>query len=333
MNWRDHLPRGATATVGGDVDTEALATLARAVEKRFEGKARRTSADLAHDLSAPDFDPHEDIVRIWDADGALVAAALAHHRLPYVSSFTELHVAPGADRRPLVNAAEAWARNLAISRIDRAPDGSQVALSIGCHGKDYEAAEAITALGYAEERFFLEMVRTFEGPVEDVMVPEGLTIRTMRQDEDVNRLAEAVADAFRDHFGFTEQPLEKRIERWRHWRTQDDWDNELVWLAEDGAELVGVNVCLRNHGSDDTEGYVASLGVRRRWRGRGLAKALLLASLVEYERRGKKSVSLHVDADSLTGATRLYEGVGMVETQRHIDYERVLREGEDLMVR
>ena len=333
MTWTDLLPAGATAQVGGDVDVDELTALARDVEERFEGHARRTSADLAHDLSAPDFDADEDIVRIWDADGYLVAAALAHYRMPYVASFTELHVAPKTDRPALVVAAEAWARELAMSRIGRAPEGTQVSIAVGCHGDDREVADVVTSLGYRQERFFLEMVRAFDGPVTEIAIPEGIEVRNIRADEDVDGLAAAVADAFRDHFGFTEQPLERRIERWRHWRTQDEWDDGLVWFAEDGDEIAGVNVCLRQHGSDGTQGYVASLGVRREWRGRGLAKALLLLSFAEYEQRGMGSVSLHVDADSLTGATRLYEGVGMEETNRHVDFELVLRPGEDLMVR
>jgi mycothiol synthase len=68
--------------------------------------------------------------------------------------------------------------------------------------------------------------------------------------------------------------------------------------------------------------------VRRPWRGRGLGEALLRHSFVEFHRRGRRAVALGVDADSLTGATRLYERAGMHVDQVHELYTKVVREGE-----
>ena len=64
--------------------------------------------------------------------------------------------------------------------------------------------------------------------------------------------------------------------------------------------------------------------MRRAWRRRGLAVALLHASFGEFWRRGERRVQLGVDAESETGAIGLYEGVGMrVEWQADI-YEKEL---------
>jgi len=52
----------------------------------------------------------------------------------------------------------------------------------------------------------------------------------------------------------------------------------------------------------------------------------------DFYRQGKQRVSLDVDAQSLTGATRLYEKVGMHIQRESITYELVLREGRDLSV-
>ncbi|MEZ5089508.1 MAG: GNAT family N-acetyltransferase [Micropruina sp.] len=57
--------------------------------------------------------------------------------------------------------------------------------------------------------------------------------------------------------------------------------------------------------------YVANLGVLRSGRGRGVAKALLHAAFARAQADGRAAVRLHVDAESPTGATRLYESVGM----------------------
>jgi len=60
----------------------------------------------------------------------------------------------------------------------------------------------------------------------------------------------------------------------------------------------------------------------RAWRGRGLAKALLRRTFCEFWRRGVIHVSLDVDADSPTGATKLYERVGKHVESAMIVYER-----------
>jgi len=49
-----------------------------------------------------------------------------------------------------------------------------------------------------------------------------------------------------------------------------------------------------------------------------------------FHGEGKTSVTLDVDAQSLTGATRLYEKAGMHVEREFVTYHRVLREGEDL---
>jgi ribosomal protein S18 acetylase RimI-like enzyme len=77
-------------------------------------------------------------------------------------------------------------------------------------------------------------------------------------------------------------------------------------------------------------GWVNSLGVRRPWRRKGVAEALLYHAFAELRRRGRTGVSLGVDASSLTGATRLYEKVGMREIRQTIFFEKELRPGADL---
>ena len=77
-------------------------------------------------------------------------------------------------------------------------------------------------------------------------------------------------------------------------------------------------------------GYVNVLGVRRPWRKKGLGLALLQHSFGEFYQRGCKRAGLGVDADSLTGATRLYERGGMHVDRQFCLYKKVLREGEDI---
>jgi ribosomal protein S18 acetylase RimI-like enzyme len=61
-----------------------------------------------------------------------------------------------------------------------------------------------------------------------------------------------------------------------------------------------------------------------------LGLALLQHTFRAYYQQGKDKVALGVDAESLTGATRLYEKAGMKVVRETNTYEIELRAGEDL---
>ena len=60
-------------------------------------------------------------------------------------------------------------------------------------------------------------------------------------------------------------------------------------------------------------------------RSQGIGEALLRTSFQAFARRGKGGAQLHVDSQSLTGATRLYERVGMTAQPRFATLEKQLR--------
>jgi hypothetical protein len=57
---------------------------------------------------------------------------------------------------------------------------------------------------------------------------------------------------------------------------------------------------------------------------------MLLHAFGEFFRRGQTGVDLGVDATSLTGATRVYTGVGMEAVHAFNAFEIVVRDGEDI---
>ena len=74
----------------------------------------------------------------------------------------------------------------------------------------------------------------------------------------------------------------------------------------------------------DDRGWVSLLGVRADSRGRGIAGALLRQAFAGFAARGTRSVLLAVDAANPTGATALYESVGMRVVKRFDLWERAL---------
>jgi ribosomal protein S18 acetylase RimI-like enzyme len=81
--------------------------------------------------------------------------------------------------------------------------------------------------------------------------------------------------------------------------------------AEENGVAAGFSLCWQKSFGDPDMGWVGTLGVLRPWRRRGLGLALLQHSFARLYERGQRKVGLGVDAQSLTGATRLYEKAGM----------------------
>ena len=64
--------------------------------------------------------------------------------------------------------------------------------------------------------------------------------------------------------------------------------------------------------------------------GKGLGLALMKQTFGEFYKRGIKTVGLGVDAENPTGATRLYQKVGMHPASEHVTYEKELRAGRNV---
>jgi len=118
---------------------------------------------------------------------------------------------------------------------------------------------------------------------------------------------------------------------WTTWMDEDpSFDESLYFVAMDGDEIAGFSLCYDVTGEGPNVGAVEQLGIRRPWRQRGLGLALLQHSFGELYQRGRTTVTLGVDAQSLTGALRLYEKAGMHVRHRADRFEKELRPGKDL---
>jgi mycothiol synthase len=150
--------------------------------------------------------------------------------------------------------------------------------------------------------------------------PDGLRPRNFQPSEQ-ERLYEAHMDAFADHWDFRPQPLED----WRSYTVdRHDFDPTLYWLVDDGNELAALSLNGWHFSGDQQYGWIGVLGVRRPWRKRGLATALLYHSFRDFRERGATRVGLGVDGENTTGAVRLYEKVGMRQVRRTDTYEKTL---------
>jgi ribosomal protein S18 acetylase RimI-like enzyme len=71
-------------------------------------------------------------------------------------------------------------------------------------------------------------------------------------------------------------------------------------------------------------GWLEHVSVRRPWRRRGLAAALIADSLRGLRERALDEAALGVDAENPTGALRLYESLGFYRYRTGISYRKAL---------
>ncbi|MEP7188822.1 MAG: GNAT family N-acetyltransferase, partial [Roseiflexaceae bacterium] len=221
-----------------------------------------------------------------------------------------------------------WAEDRARVALDRAPADARIVLEAGTTSIHLPTIELLGERGFVAARHSLSMARDLDDQLSEPSWPAGITVRTMRSGEEL-AVYRAENEAFRDHWGHVEAPEEAGYSIWQHRTLADPAHDPSLWfLAIDDDEIAGFSLCDSFQIGDPDMGYVNTLGVRRPWRRKGLAEALLYHSFAELRRRGRTRVG--VDADSLTGATRLYEKVGMRAIKDFIKFEKELRAGVEL---
>jgi mycothiol synthase len=180
--------------------------------------------------------------------------------------------------------------------------------------------------GYRAVRWDYDMVRANLDEIPDVPLPEGLEVRPVTRDQ-YRSIWEADKEAFRDHWG----QHDASEEAWGRFRDEPSYADPSLWrVAWDGDQVAGLVITTIPHEANEhfgrKRGYVDSVAVRRPWRRRGLARALLADGLRAMRDAGLTSANLGVDTENPTGALRLYEDLGFAPDKRFASYRKPLEE-------
>ena len=277
----------------------------------------------------PDFEPAEDCV-VLERDGAIAGYA----RVEWADArdgerlYSAVVIAPpGPDRPARIDALLDWcARRSRELAAAQATDRPRI-LDAFSPVLDEELTAAILRRGYAPVRHGYEMIRPDLDAIPDVPLPDGLEIRPVLP-EHLRAIYEAEQEAFRDHWGAQGEGQD----RWEHFRSDPRNDVSLWRVAWDGDAVAGMVRSYIDPGTNEITGrltgWTEHISVRRPWRRRGLARALLAESLRAVRDRGMTDASLGVDAGNESGALRLYESMGFTVAQDHVTYHRPLEGSE-----
>lgn len=288
---------------------DAMLEVVNAAGRAAYGEDEMSAAELRTWLSSPKVDAERDI-RVVEVDGKVVGYADVD---PIGSNpvrwWTAIKAHPEADIEAVVGGLVQWAEHRAGQGLLRVWNPSEVK----------RMGAAFERRGLRPIRHSYRMAIDLDGEPPSPAWPEGISVRTFREGE-----GRAVYEVFRETWLDTLEPEEEPYEEWAHWTVErEDFDPTLWFLACEGDEIAGFSLCRPSETRSDS-GIVNLLGVRRRWRRRGLGEALLRHSFAEFHRRGFPRVVLGVDADSPTGAPRLYERAGMHVVRRVDFYEKEL---------
>jgi mycothiol synthase len=183
------------------------------------------------------------------------------------------------------------------------------------------AVALLEARGYEIGRYGFLMTRDLSTPVEPLELPDGLEIRPV----DVvhhRQIWDADAEAFRDHLN----SAERTEADYEAWFAEPELDTSLWRIAWSGDEVAGVVMPsiwpAENEALGIRRGWLDHVSVRRPWRRRGLASALIVAALDGLRSAGMTEAALGTDAENVTGAVHVYEQVGFRRARTTVKYRK-----------
>ena len=303
-------------------DAEAIAAMISACQIADTGEADISVEEMLDDWHTMDL--AEDAVIVTAPDGRIAGYADVYNR-SFVTVSVYGYVHPDYREQGIGSYLIAWGERWTRDRMPQAPEDARVVVQHYVNAANEGARRLLESSGYAPIRGVYVMETDLDEAPPLPHWPTEISVRTFVPDQDERITYEAVEDAFRDLWGRPRNPFERFLRE----TEKESFDPSLWFLAMDGDEIAGLTLCKTIAG----EGWVEVVGVRRPWRNRGLGLALLRHAFAEYHRRGIRKVVLSVDAESITGAPRLYGRAGMSVRESYVIHLKELRPGVDLGMR
>jgi ribosomal protein S18 acetylase RimI-like enzyme len=299
---------------------------------RADGTERADSlARLEECFDDPWSNPQTDAFVARDAGGTVAAWGRTYlNPSPVLEARLYLTVDPHPDHRSdalstaFFERVEARARERLAAVPATLPRHIAVPLDI----RDETRQAFLGDRGYRLERVFFRMRRDLREPIAEptprATLPADLAMIPWRPELD-SHFHEAFNETFADHWSF--EPV-----------TADDWRQffsgsstfraDLTRGLFHGDELAGFSMSYVDREENERVGrqqaWIGQVGVRRAWRKRGLATALLCESMRAFRAAGFEWAVLMVDSESLTGAVGVYERVGFHTVQQTVVYTLTL---------
>ena len=178
---------------------------------------------------------------------------------------------------------------------------------------------------YKPSWYLFAMLRSLTESVPDLPLPKGVEVRPAKP-EQYKTIWDATAEAMRDERTFTEERWND--EAFARYAKSSNFAPDLWQIAWEGDQVAGG---VHNYIDKDENielkrkwGHTEEIFVRRPWRRKGLAHALIARSCMTLKEKGMDSATLDMEAENPSGALRLYESLGYKKDREFIFYRKPL---------
>jgi len=275
---------------------------------------------MMEELTGSDIEVARDTLVAVAPDGTAIGFAFANRvtnpEKSRVFLFGRVH--PAYQGRGIGRALLRWTKARAEEILDGHPGGT---VQVQNFEGDARAIRLCESEGARAIRWFAEMVHTFANTREEIASPLPAGLRVVPYGEvDSEKLRLLHNHCFADHWGSSAM-------------------SEVTWherMEAGSVRMAASEAVIDEHGTPvayqiseefpqdaETLGnlrWLATLGVHRDYRGKGLATHLIQRHLSQARREGFEGSALGVDSDSLTGANALYERLGYTRLQGSVRY-------------
>ena len=315
------LPLGATLRpVQPAADARALVELLNADAAHVGNPIREAADGMVEELTGSDADVVRDTLIASAPDGTAIGWAFANRvpdpERPRVFLFGRVH--PTHQGRGIGRALLRWTRARAEEILDGHPRGT---VQVQNFEGDVRARRLCESEGARPIRWFAEMVHKFANTTELAAspLPAGLRVVPYANLE-TERLRLLHNHCFADHWGSSALTAVT-------WRERMESRSVRMLASEAVVDEHGTPIAyqISEEFPQDIETlgnlrWLATLGVHRAYRGKGLATHLIQRHLSQARREGFEGSALSVNSDSLTGANALYERLGYTRLQGSVRY-------------
>ena len=324
------LPDGLAVRPLSADDATAVAALLAAAEQVDDTGEYPDADDVAEWWQGWGLDAERDGLAVCDCAGVVVAFATVSAPATFRGRFAvdlEGRVRPDLRGQGIGRALLAWQldRGTALHG-ERHPEAPGV-LTVGVQGGMTSLESLVRRAGLATERWYREMQRPLTELPETRELP-GIEVVpfTWDRDDEVRRAHNA---AFTRHHGSSERDPAA----WQSLFTgQRSFRADLSRLALQDGVVVGYVQAYVFEADTAARGSrevsLGQIGVLPQARGRGVATALIAEVLRTAAEHDCRTAGLGVDTENVTGALRLYEGLGFRTARTRVSWTLDLPPGE-----
>lgn len=273
------------------------------------------------------FDPARDIV-IVEAKGRMIGLCEVQwgQKLNNVAAYSHLvHLLPewrhSGIRESMLGLNETRIREIAATHQGKRTR----AIEVYANSEPNNMKALLEKSGYKPSWYLFAMLRALAEPIPQLPLPNGVEVRPTSPKQ-YKTIWDATREAMRDESTFTEE----------HWNDEafeaskklPTFSPELWQIAWDGDQVVGG---VHNY-IDQTEnielnrkwGHTEQVFVRRPWRRKGVAHALIARSFKLLKEKGMEYATLDMESENPSGALRVYRSLGFEKDKEFIFYRKPL---------